>query len=432
MRVSVSPSTTNRLGWMVVLVLFAGSVNNYLDRAILGVVIPQIQKDLSLTNADYGLALNAFLILYMVFYIIGGRLADWLGCRRVFFITVIFWSTASMLHALVRGLASLCFFRALLGAGEGTFYPTAIRGVSEWFRPDNRAKAVGLLMCGITIGSLLTPPTVAWITLRYGWRASFLLTGASGFVLAFVWIYLHRIIRQTFASSDPAPADLIETQSQEMGQEDLSLKEALKHRKYWFVLAARAMTDAAWFFYLFWIPSYFQVVRGFDLAMVGRFLWIPFLFADIGALAGAWVSSGLIQRGISLDLSRKWVLVISALLALCGVGAYYVRVHSLAIAFVSLALFGHFSWASNIHTVITEISPKRSLAMLYGITGASGTFLGAITQPLVGRVIDKAGYEIPFVGASMFYALAIVLLLSAGKIERMKRVIASGHAMTSG
>ncbi len=432
MRVSVSPSTTNRLGWMVVLVLFAGSVNNYLDRAILAVVMPQVRKDLSLTNADYGLAVNAFLILYMVFYVLGGRLADWLGCRRMFLITVIFWSAASTLHALVRGLASLCFFRALLGAGEGAFYPTAIRGVSEWFPPDNRAKAVGLLMCGITIGSLLTPPIVAWITLHYGWRASFFLTGTSGFLLALVWIYLHRIIKRTFATSDPAPADRIETQSQEIGQEDLSFGEVLKRRKYWFVLTARAMTDAAWFFYLFWIPGYFQVVRGFDLAKVGRLLWIPFFFADIGALAGAWVSSGLIQRGLGLDRSRKIVLVISALLAGCGVGAYYVSVHSLAIAFVSLALFGHFSWATNIHTVITEISPKRSLAMLYGITGAAGTMLGAITQPLVGRVIDKAGYEVPFVAASLLYALAIVLLLSAGKIERMQRVRAPKEAMARG
>ena len=432
MLASVSPSTANRLGWMVVLVLFAGSVNNYLDRAVLSVVIPQLRKDLSLTNADYGLAINAFLILYMVFYVLGGRLSDWLGCRRMFLMALIFWSTASTLHALVRGLASLCFFRALLGAGEGAFYPTAIRGVSEWFRPDNRAKAVGLLMCGITIGSLLTPPIVAWITLHYGWRASFLLIGASGFLLAFVWIYLHRIIRETFGTSDPVPAERIETQSQEIDQEDLSAGEALKRRKYWFVLSARAMTDASWFFYLFWIPGYFQAVRGFDLEKVGHLLWIPFFFANIGALAGAWVSSGLIRRGLSLNLSRKIVLVVSAVIAACGAGAYYVPIHSLAIAFVSLALFGHFSWATNIHTVITEISPKRSLAMLYGITGAFGTLLGAITQPLAGLVIDKQGYEIPFLAASLLYALAIVLLLSAGRIETMQRVRPATEALASG
>jgi MFS transporter, ACS family, aldohexuronate transporter len=417
---------------MVVLVLFAGSVNNYLDRAILSVVMPQVRKDLSLTNADYGLALNAFLILYMVFYVLGGRLSDRLGCRRMFLIALIFWSTASTLHALVRGLASLCLFRALLGAGEGGFYPTAIRGVSEWFRPENRAKAVGLLMCGISIGSLLTPPIVAWIALHYGWRASFLLTGASGFLLAVVWVYLHRVIKETFAIADPAPAERIGPQSEEIDEEDLTATEALKRRKYWFVLLARAMTDASWFFYLFWIPGYFQVVRGFDLARVGRLLWIPFFFADIGALVGAWVSSGLIRRGLSLNLSRKIVLVCSAAIAGCGAGAYYVPVHSLAIAFVSLALFGHFSWATNIHTAITEISPKRSLAMLYGITGAVGTFLGAVTQPLAGRIIDQRGYEMPFLAASFLYLLAIALLLSAGKLERMRRIGPTREAMASG
>ena len=106
--------------------------------------------------------------------------------------------------------------------------------------------------------------------------------------------------------------------------------------------------------------------------------------------------------------------------ALFGIGTYYVFDQALAIAFISLALFGHFSWASNIHTVITEVIPRQHVAVLYGITGAAGTGLGVISQYIVGQIVDMKGYEIPFIGASTAYVLAIVLVLFAGKIEPMR------------
>ena len=405
---------------MVVALLFIGSVINYIDRAVLGVVMPQLRKDLSLSNADYGLAVNAFLVLYMIFYILGGRVADRWGYRRTFTVTVTFWSIASMLQGLAQGLGSLCFFRALLGIGEGAYYPTAIRGVSEWFTPENRAKAVGVLLCGVSVGSLLTPPIVAWITLHFGWRASFVLTGAAGFLLVLLWSYLYRTIRRTLGNVDETAPERTRLGSETIEEEQIPLKEVLKQRKYWFLLMARATTDAAWLFYIFWIPGYFQVIRGYDLVKVGRWLWIPFFFADIGALAGAWASSALIRRGFGLDPSRKIVLIASAILGLFGIGTYYIPSHSLAITFISVALFGHFSWASNIHTVITEVIPKRHVAVLYGITGAAGTGLGVVAQYFTGRLVDIAGYEVPFVGASIAYLLAIALLLLAGKIEPIR------------
>ncbi len=418
---SDSASQQDRLAWMVVLLLFAGSVLNYVDRAVLGVVMPQVRRNLSLTNADYGLAVNAFLVLYMIFYIVGGRVADRLGCRRTFLLTIVFWSVANMLHALAQGLRSLCFFRALLGAGEGGYYPTAMRGAAEWFPPENRAKAVGLFLCGLSVGALLTPPIVAWITTRYGWRASFLATGALGLLLVPPWLLLHRRIAQIYGQRDPAPACRQEAGSDSLPEQELSLAEVLRRRKYWCVLAARAMTDSAWYFYLFWMPGYFQEVRGFDLQMVGRWLWIPYFTADLGALAGAWTSSALIQRGFSLNRGRKSVLIPSAMLGALGGCAHFVTTPFLALTVISVALFGHLSWSSNIHTVITEITPRKHLAVLYGITGAAGTLMGAISQPLIGRVVDRAGYAPAFVGTGAAYLLAITLLLSAGRIEPMRR-----------
>jgi len=416
-------SQRKRLACGVIAILFAGSVINYIDRAVLGVVMPQIRGDLGLSNTDYGFAVNAFLLTYMVSYIGGGRIADRFGVRRAFLWVTIIWSFASVSHALTRGLASLCFFRALLGLGEGGFYPTAMRGAAELFAPKDRAKAVGVLLAGISVGALVTPPLVATIAARYGWRSSFLLTGLLGFLIIPFWIFIQRRLEPAVSAASGSDENPTET--------DLSVKEVLRRRKYWFFLLARALSDIAWYFFIFWLPGYFQVVRHFDLAMIAGFLWIPYLCADLGAIAGAWGSSALIGRGLSVDAARRGALIFSALLGSFGAGAYYAPTWSVSLALVGIALFGHFSMAANLHTVITEITPARHVAVLYGVTGAAGTLLAAISQPVVGRLVDIAGYEIPFVVGGGCYLLAILLMLGAGKIERLTRSNAAGDRLAT-
>ena len=395
--------------------LFAGSVINYMDRAVLGVVMPQIRRDLGLTNQQYGWAVNAFLTAYMVSYILGGRLADRLGCRRMVAWTAVFWSVAGMAHSLVRGLGGLSLARAGLGLGEAAFYPAAMRGVAGWFPPKDRAKAVGLFLSALSVGTLLAAPVVAWVTGRYGWRASFLVTGSLGFLLLPPWLLLHRRIRAAYGTADPDP----EAEAGQRGRAGAAVPLAcvLRTRKYWCALGARGCSDAAWYFYLFWMPGYFQEVRGLSLASVGRLLWIPYFTAGMGALAGAWASSALIHRGYSLDRGRKTVLVPSAGLAAMGALACFVPGHALAIGIMAVALFGHQSWSSNIHTAISEISPPEHVAVLYGITGAAGTLMGALAQLVIGPVVDVAGYPSVFVAAGLLYVVAVGLLFSAGRIE---------------
>lgn len=411
----------SRFAWLIVFLLFAGSVLNYMDRSLVSVIMPQVRRDLALTNADFGLAVNAFLVMYAAFYILGGRIADRLGYRGAFALTVAFWSIACMAHALVQGLRSLALCRAILGMGEGGFYPAAMRGAAQWFPPESRAKAVGIILSALCVGSLLTPPLVAWITIHYGWRASFLVIGALGLLLLPPWLLLHRRIHRVCGAGDPTLSEKRERETGASAEDELSLSEVLKTRKYWCVLAARASTDAAWYFYLFWIPGYFQDVRRFDLATVGRFLWIPFFCAGVGALTGAWASSALIRRGLGLDRSRKTILFASASLCVVGASACFAPTAYLALALVSLALFGHQSYGSNIHTVITEITPPRHVAVLYGITGAAGTLLGAAAQLAIGRVIDLFGYKPAFVWAGGMAVLAAIFLLAAGTIERIRR-----------
>jgi ACS family hexuronate transporter-like MFS transporter len=200
----------------------------------------------------------------------------------------------------------------------------------------------------------------------------------------------------------------------------VALARVLRTRKYLCILAARSCSDGAWYFYLFWMPGFFQEVRGISLATVGRSLWIPYLAAGVGAIAGAWASSALIHRGIGLSRSRKSVMLPSALLCALGASAGFIPSYPLALGVFSLALFGHQSWSSNIHTAISEITPPAHVAVLYGITGAAGTLMGAVAQLVIGPVVDAIGYNPVFLGAGAMYVAAAALLLCAGRIESIR------------
>lgn len=404
-----------RFAWWVTTLLFFGSVVSYLDRAVLGVLMQQVRHELSLSNTGYGIAVNFFLLAYALFYILGGRLADRFGYRHIVSLSLAVWSVASAAHAMVLGLISLCALRALLGAAEGSFYPAAIRGITQWHSGPDRAKGIGLLLAGICVGSLITPPMAAWTSLAFGWRAAFLVTGLVGLLLLPPWIALHRKINRAGA--------LFRQEAPETGPLEapppaaVPLLPVLRSGKFWSAAGARALSDAAWFFYLFWLPGYFQAVRGFDPKMIGQYLWIPYGAAGIGAVAGPWIAGVLVHRGVAPQRARKTVLVVSAACAALGALAFLAG-DAAALALVCLALLAHQSWAANIHTVITEISPPAHAAVLYGITGATGTLAGAISQPLIGALVDWRGYTSAFLGAGSCYLIAIVLLLAGvGTIE---------------
>ncbi len=428
---SNKPAWRNSLLPLVVLLLFLGSMLNYLDRSVLGVVMPGVRRDLSLSNRDYGLAIHAFLVLYAIFYILGGRIADRLGYRRTFTMAIIFWSLATMAHSLVQGLRSLFICEALSGMGEGSYYPAAMRGAAGLFPPASRAKAVGAILAAISLGMLVAPPLVAGITLHYGWRVTFLVIGALGFLLVPLWLWTHGQIARAAVTSGGISTKEGSGDTGAPADQQVTLGEVLRSRKYWCVLAARGCGDTAWYFYLFWIPAYFQESRGQSLAWVGRFLWIPYFCSFIGALVGAAASSALIRRGWSQHRGRLVCLLASASLAVVSVSAGFVPATTVALALVSLALFAHQAWSTNIHTVITEIAPRKHVAILYGMTGAAGTFVGAGAQLVIGPLVDLHGYKPAFAGVGGLYILAVVLLLSAGMLEPIRRRVAGLPGMSS-
>ena len=348
--------------------------------------------------------------MYGLFYILGGRIADRLGYRRTFTLAVIVWSFATMAQSFVQGLPSLFFCQALLGMGEGIYYPAAMRGAAGLFPPASRAKAVGTILSAISLGMLVDASAGGLDNAPLPMVGHLPFLGALGLLAASALAL--------GASANPRPGRYTPTRAggrmrslrRVFPPPDVTLGEVLRTRKYWWCSRRGVAPTLPGIFYLFWIPAYFQEVRGLSLARVGKLLWIPYFCSFLGAFAGAAASGALIRKGWGVSRSRKTVLLAAAFLAAFSASAGFASQTTLALALVSLALFSHQTWSTNIHTAITEISPPKHVAILYGISGAGGTFVGAGAQLVIGRLIDLHGYKPAFVGAGGMYMLAAALL----------------------
>src|SRR5882672_1066972 len=180
------------LRWWIVGLIFLATLINYIDRLTISVLAPVITHDLRLTNTEFGGILTWFLFAYTISQGLSGKLYDRVGTKRGFVCSIVLWSIAAMGHAFARGLASLSFFRFVLGLGEAGNWPGAAKTVAEWFPIRERAFGMAIFNSGAAIGSVVAPPLIVWLSLSYGWQTMFLLTGSLGFVWLVLWLVFYQ------------------------------------------------------------------------------------------------------------------------------------------------------------------------------------------------------------------------------------------------
>lgn len=392
--------------WIVGLALAVITAINYLDRQTLPVVIGEIERDIAISNVAFAQLQAAFLLAYAVMYAAGGRLIDLVGSRIGYAAVAAFWSLACMAHAAAQSVAGLGAARLLLGLGEGGGFPASAKVVAEWFPPRERSTAVGLFNTGSAVGAMAAPPLIAAIVVLSGWRMVFVVTGAVGLLWAAAWLWLYAPPPRpapTRAPSDEARAD----------GAPVSWLGLLRIPQIWILIAVKFLTDAAWFFFIFWLPRYLSDARGFDIVAIGAFAWIPYACAGVGSFAGGWFSSYLIARGLSLSASRKIALGVAAALMPLSLLVVQSPVE-LALVFVSLAFLGHQFWSVILQTLPTDLFPSRVVGSVAGLAGSAGSFGAMLFNLLVGYVIDSTGsYTWPFVMAGLLHPLSFGLIVLA-------------------
>lgn len=369
---------------------------SYLDRQALPVAVTAIQRDIPISNTRFGDLTSLFLLAYAFMYAGGGALVDRLGTRAGFLVIMTFWSIACASHALAASVGMLAVSRFLLGLGEGGGFPAATKVIAEWFPVTERSTAMGIVNAGTAVGAVIAPPAIAAIVLQAGWRWVFVASGAAGLVWAACWSLMYRA---------PEPAD------RTTGDASAPWLSLLAFREVWGLVAAKLLTDAAWFFYIAWLPKYLYDARHFDVKQVGAYAWVPYAASGVGSLLGGWLSSALIRRGWSVDASRKLALGVSA--AVMPTIVFVTRVPvDWALAIFSLAFFGQQSWSTLVMIVPTDLFAQRVVASVAGLVGFGGAMGGLLMNVAAGRLLDAGfTYGTVFAIAGTLHVIAYCVIL---------------------
>jgi len=397
--------------WRIAVLVSAAIAISYLDRQTLPVAVRAISKDIPLSNQQFSALQSSFLFSYAFMYAGGGKLVDALGTLRGFTVIMVFWSLACASHALATTFLMLAVSRFLLGMGEGGGFPAATRAVAEHFSSGQRATAMGIINAGTAIGAVIAPPLVAIILGYLNWRWIFVFTGALGLLWTAWWTSSYFSPTKEL---DSDVAEELQTESATGSAGDLKSPrwvDLLKIRQSLGLVSAKFMSDAAWYFYLFWLPKYLYDARGFDVKAVGTFAWVPHVAAGIGCLLAGWWSSELVRRHFSVDIARKLVLGLSAAVMPCVIFIPYVPV-AWTIAIFCLAYLGQQSWSTLIMVLPTDLFPSSVVGSVAGLVGFGGAMGGIAFGEIVGYLLDHGfGYRVVFTLAGCFHLIAFLIIL---------------------
>jgi MFS transporter, ACS family, hexuronate transporter len=335
----------------------------------------------------------------------GGKLVDVLGTRRGFTVIMLFWSLACASHALATSFILLATSRFLLGLGEGGGFPAATRAVAESFTTGQRATAMGIINAGTAVGAVVAPPLIAAVMLVSNWRWIFVVTA----VLGLLWVVWWRF---SYATENPSAHDNDLAQNPAAhNATSFPWTRLFTVRETWGLVTAKFLSDAAWYFYLFWLPKYLYDTRGFDIKAVGTFAWMPSAAAGVGCLLGGGFSSYLVQRHFSVGVARKVALGLSAAVMPFVILIPHVAV-SWSIALFCLAYFGQQSWSTLVMVLPTDLFPNNIVGSVAGLVGFGGAMGGIVFGEVVGYLLDRGfGYGTVFAIAGLLHVVAFLIIL---------------------
>jgi ACS family hexuronate transporter-like MFS transporter len=396
-----------RYRWVICGLLFAATAINYVDRQTIAVLKPLLQKDFGWSEVTYGDIVFWFQAAYALGYIGFGRLIDKIGARFGYAIAVSLWTAAHIGHAFVRTVAGFTIMRFGLGLGEAGNFPGGLKSVAEWFPKRERALAIGVFNAGANIGAIVTPLIVPAVTLAWGWPAAFIVTGMLSFVWLIAWLAIYRSPEKHKRVS-PAELKLIHSDPPDDGPPIPWLK-LLPRRETWAYSIGKFLIDPIWWFYLFWLPDFFAKRYHLDLKSFGPPLVAVYVLSDVGSIAGGWLSSGMMKRGVSLNTARKTTMAICAVLVIPIAFAMYADSMWTAVGIVGLAAAAHQGFSANLYALPSDVFPRRAVGSVVGIGGTVGAIGGMLMAKYAGWVLQVIGSYTPiFVVAASAYLLALL------------------------
>lgn len=422
----MNDTTVGRYRWTICTLIFFATTINYLDRSVISLLKPFLEKEFSWTEQDYAHIVIAFQVSYAVGMLTLGRLVDRIGTKIGYAVSILIWSLAAIGHALANSTFGFGVARAALGVSEAGNFPVAIKTVAEWFPRKERAFATGIFNSGTNIGAIIAPLTVPWIAVNMGWKWAFILTGAVGFIWVIFWFIMYEIPakheRLSKAEHDYILSDHDEPLSPVTVEKmpPVSWFKILGFRQTWTFVLGKFLTDPVWWFYLFWLPAFLKAQYHIEGTASAFPVAAVYTMTTFGSVYGGYLPLYFIKKGWPVYKARKISMLIYALCVIPVVFAQWLGSFGMwyAVLIIAIAASAHQAWSANIFTTVSDMFPKRAVASVTGIGGMAGAIGGILIAWVSGILFDhykalgeiETGYYIMFIVCGSAYIIAWLLM----------------------
>ncbi len=456
--------------WKICGLLFFATTINYLDRQVLSVIWKDyLVPEFHWTDSDYGTITALFSVFYAASMLFAGRFVDWMDTKKGFLWAIAIWSVGACIHAfcgiatsgLLTGnwfigfteakdniaaidktavvtttsVSLFIFARFILALGEGGNFPAAIKTIAEYFPKKDRALYTSIFNSGTTVGALFAPLSIPFIAKAWGWEMAFVIIGALGFVWMFFWWRMYKkpaehpavnrleleYIQQDIAKDAVAAIPIIENTSK------VSFAACFKYRQTWAFAVGKFLTDAVWWFYLFWTPAYLKDIYKMSSTQSAGPLFVLYMITLL-SIIGGWLPTFFVEKkGMHPYRGRMKAMLVFAFFPLLALMAQPLGRfgHWLPVIIIGIAAAAHQSWSANIYCTVGDMFPKKTIATITGIGGMAGglgsfflnkgsgvlfEYAGNTQMQFAGFRGKEAGYFIIFSYCAVAYLLAWIIM----------------------
>jgi ACS family hexuronate transporter-like MFS transporter len=360
-----------------------------------------------------------FMVAYGISQLVSGRVYDKIGTRKGFVMSAVIWGTADMLTSLATGIASLSFFRVILGLGEAGPWPGTVKSNAEWFPIKERAFAQGMFGAGGSIGNILAPLIISMLFLAFGWQKTFLIIGSLGLLWIIPWLIFNKKKPAEHPwITEEEKLHILSGQAQTKITDDkaLSWKQLLQDKKSYAVILGRFFLDPIWWMFVAWLPIYLSNQFKLDIKQVAFSAWVPYVGAAIGAIVGGWFSGYLIRKGKSVHRARSIAIITGAVISLPAmIAAAFASSAMVAVIIMAFILAGFQFTIVNIQTLPSDFHSGKTIGSLAGLGGAAAVLGTIITMFLVPYITSDNNWIFFFVMGALLVPLAIASVFIFGK-----------------
>ncbi|WP_026464355.1 MFS transporter [Adhaeribacter aquaticus] len=407
------------LRWYIIGLISLSTVINFIDRSAINILWPYIHKEFGISTADSKSALAVITTFFLIAYALGqttlGKVMDLVGTRVGMALSIAGWSIAIALHALARSLFAFSFFRFFLGLFEAGNWPGATKSNAEWFPARERAIAQALFSSSTAIGSIIAAPVIALLYVAFGWRISFILMAALGFLWIIPWFIVNKASpdkhpwltdeeKSHIVSASDSPATVAEPPSDTV----YTWRELLWFKNTWGILLGRFFIDPVWWLFITWMPTFLKEQFHLDIQQVGAYSWFPYTLAVVGGVLGGIFSMRQINAGVPSHKARKNGITLGGIFMLLALVASVLYLDDLIhypeiiMVLIGITMFGFQFLICNLQTLPSDYFNGKNVGTVAGMAGTAAV-VGTVFTTWAVPVITRTSYY-------AFFALGAVLV----------------------